>query len=55
MGQAHVHEWLGELLPIIEKGLLKLEEIVTHYSRLTKRHATTKFSKNVKKSAGRPS
>ncbi|EKD1795447.1 glutathione-dependent formaldehyde dehydrogenase [Salmonella enterica] len=31
MGQTHVHAWLGELLPLIEKGLLKLEEIVTHY------------------------
>ncbi|STI77147.1 oxidoreductase, Zn-dependent and NAD(P)-binding [Escherichia coli] len=31
MGQTHVHAWLGELLPLIEKGLLKPEEIVTHY------------------------
>jgi len=31
MGQTHVHAWLGELLPLIEKGLLTPEEIVTHY------------------------
>lgn len=31
MGQTHVHAWLGELLPLIGKGLLKPEEIVTHY------------------------
>lgn len=31
IGQTHVHAWLGELLPLIEKGLLKPEEIVTHY------------------------
>ncbi len=31
MGQTHVHAWLGELLLLIEKGLLKPEEIVTHY------------------------
>jgi threonine dehydrogenase-like Zn-dependent dehydrogenase len=30
MGQTHVHAWLGEL-PLIEKGLLTPEEIVTHY------------------------
>ena len=31
MGQTHVHAWLPELLPLIEQGLLKPEEIVTHY------------------------
>ncbi len=31
MGQTNVHAWLGELLPLVEKGLLKPEEIVTHY------------------------
>ncbi len=31
MGQTHVHAWLGELLPLIEKGLLTPEDIVTHY------------------------
>lgn len=31
MGQTHVHARLGELLPLIEKGLLTPEEIVTHY------------------------
>ncbi len=31
MGQTHVHAWLGELLPLIEQGLLTPEEIVTHY------------------------
>ena len=34
MGQTHVHAWLGELLPLIEKGLLKPEEIVTHYMQM---------------------
>lgn len=31
MGQTHVHAWLPELLPLIEQGLLRPEEIVTHY------------------------
>lgn len=31
MGQTNVHAWLGELLPLIEQGLLTPEEIVTHY------------------------
>lgn len=31
MGQTYVYAWLGELLLLIEKGLLKLEEIVTYY------------------------
>ena len=35
MGQTHVHAWLGELLPLIEQGLLTPEEIVTHYLPLT--------------------
>ena len=35
MGQTHVHAWLGELLPLIEKGLLTPEDIVTHYLPLS--------------------
>lgn len=31
MGQIYVYVWLGELLLLIEKGLLKLEEIVIYY------------------------
>ena len=31
MGQTHVHAWLGELLPLVEQGLLTPEEIVTHH------------------------
>ena len=31
MGQTDVHAWLGELLPLIEQGLITPEEIVTHY------------------------
>lgn len=31
MGQIYVYVWLGELLSLIEKGLLKLEEIVIYY------------------------
>ncbi len=53
MGQTHVHAWLGELLPLIEKGLLKPEEIVTHYMPFEEAARDMRFSKNVKRSAVR--
>lgn len=53
MGQTHVHARLGELLPLIEKGLLTPEEIVTHYLPLRMRNAPIRFSKNGRRSAGR--
>ena len=31
MGQTHVHAYLPDLLPLIESGHLKPEEIVTHH------------------------
>lgn len=31
MGQTHVHAYLPELLPLIEQGQIKPEEIITHH------------------------
>lgn len=53
MGQTHVHAWLGELLPLIEKGLLKPEEIVTHYMPFEEAARGYEIFENVKRSAVR--
>lgn len=31
MGQTHVHAWLPDLLPLLEQGHLRPEEIITHH------------------------
>ncbi len=43
----------GELLPLIEKGLLKPEEIVTHYMPFEEAARGYEIFENAKKSAGR--
>ena len=53
MGQTHVQAYLPELLDLIEQGLIKPEEIITHHMPLERAEEAYKIFENAKKSAAR--